>query len=409
MPLIKQPFIQLPVQEDPSYSGAEAYFYLSGTTTPTPVYQDAELTTLHDVPVVANDEGRFPAIFAPATPAVRMKIIYVGGSLASPTVDIDPVTDTSTTGTLAKPGGRLTLVSATPVLQSDQTAKTSVFYTQFENNKLPIYDGANMVVYDIPDGEIELALNTTNHLSTRIYDIFAVIGEDNVPFLVTGPVWTNSTTRASAITQSIAGVWTNAAILSNAFNGATDYGPIAIGRATYLGSVYCTANGQTGMAMKPAPAAGGNANVLGLYNAYNRVPVVALCRDTTANFLDVSGIWRPLLNNSNSRISYLDGLAQSVVKGDLTTIGVGSANAINGYVGMTQDATNVAPDLVTSMSGTNSVYFPMSVHQQWLPSLGFHFIQSMQLVLGSSGGTYFSVVGSDGTRQLTGLLVELAM
>ncbi len=43
--------------------GALAYFFEAGTTTPRATYQDADLTTPHAHPVVADAYGRFPAVF----------------------------------------------------------------------------------------------------------------------------------------------------------------------------------------------------------------------------------------------------------------------------------------------------------------------------------------------------------
>ena len=44
-------------------AGAKAYFFEAGTTTPRSTYHDADLTTPHAHPVVADGNGRFPAIF----------------------------------------------------------------------------------------------------------------------------------------------------------------------------------------------------------------------------------------------------------------------------------------------------------------------------------------------------------
>lgn len=46
-------------------SGAKLYVDLAGTTTNVTTYSDAALTTANADPVVADSEGRFPAIFAP--------------------------------------------------------------------------------------------------------------------------------------------------------------------------------------------------------------------------------------------------------------------------------------------------------------------------------------------------------
>lgn len=46
-------------------SGAKAYFFNAGTTTPRTVYQDSALGLSHDHPVVANSSGSFPPVFLP--------------------------------------------------------------------------------------------------------------------------------------------------------------------------------------------------------------------------------------------------------------------------------------------------------------------------------------------------------
>ena len=52
--------------------GAQAYFYINGTTTQQTVYTDSALTTPHTQPVVADGSGRFPAIYLDGT--LRYKV-----------------------------------------------------------------------------------------------------------------------------------------------------------------------------------------------------------------------------------------------------------------------------------------------------------------------------------------------
>lgn len=49
-----------------AFPGARAFFFDATTTTPRVVYQDNALTTPHAHPVVADSQGRFPAVFIPA-------------------------------------------------------------------------------------------------------------------------------------------------------------------------------------------------------------------------------------------------------------------------------------------------------------------------------------------------------
>lgn len=59
---------------DDPVSGAKAYFFDTGTSTPQTVYADAALTTPHPVPLVADSSGVFPAVFAVGTPQVKVDI-----------------------------------------------------------------------------------------------------------------------------------------------------------------------------------------------------------------------------------------------------------------------------------------------------------------------------------------------
>lgn len=79
------------------YPGAKAYFYLTGTTTPADTYEDAELTTPHANPVVANSAGVFPAIYL--DPSVYYKLT-LRRSDETLIYTVDPVSDVLTAATL---------------------------------------------------------------------------------------------------------------------------------------------------------------------------------------------------------------------------------------------------------------------------------------------------------------------
>jgi len=71
------------------YPGAKLYFYEPGTTTQRNVYQDADLTSLHMQPVVANSAGRWPAIFLP-TGTYKARVETATGVLIFEEDDLDP-------------------------------------------------------------------------------------------------------------------------------------------------------------------------------------------------------------------------------------------------------------------------------------------------------------------------------
>jgi hypothetical protein len=93
------------------------------------------------------------------------------------------------------PEGRLTLESGVPLSTSDQTAKTSVYYTPYLGKRVSLYDGTRWRLYEF--SEVTLALGTIT--DAKNYDVFLY---DNAGTLTLelSAAWTNDTTRADALT-----------------------------------------------------------------------------------------------------------------------------------------------------------------------------------------------------------------
>src|SRR5205814_300284 len=72
--------------------------------------------------------------------------------------------------TVLAPQGRLTLTTGKPVMPADATAQATIYYTPFQGNLVPIYDGSALGLQTF--AEITLALDTSNHLATNLYDVF---------------------------------------------------------------------------------------------------------------------------------------------------------------------------------------------------------------------------------------------
>lgn len=67
--------------------GAQAFFYLTGTTTPTPSYTTSALTTQHAHPVVADGSGRFASVYLSTLVTLRL---VIKDRLGTTLADIDP-------------------------------------------------------------------------------------------------------------------------------------------------------------------------------------------------------------------------------------------------------------------------------------------------------------------------------
>jgi len=180
------------------------------------------------------------------------------------------------------------------------------------------------------------------------------------------------------------GVWTNKNSLTHAWGGAsgtTDYGAISANAATYLGSLYATAAGQTGMQFQPASAAGGSNAVLGLYNAYNRTLSVCLSRDSTASWTYASPWgWRAANGNVANRVTYLDGLAQSTAKGTYFAVAQpnGSATTVL-QVGVNFNATTSTGPPTGGQFDANTAIFECTITAyNYLIGLGLNYCQAME-------------------------------
>jgi hypothetical protein len=210
------------------------------------------------------------------------------------------------------PQGRLTLTSGTPVINASVSAATSVYYTPYIGNLMPIWNGTQHIVF--PFDELELVLDS-NHVASTIYDVFAAL-DDGAPILVTGPAWNTSTAGSGARgtgagTTEIerkGGLWTNKFAMTSARNGAETYS-IDANKATYVGSIVIDGtNGQIS-----CHVAYGQSRKWGVWNAYNRKSVFLKAGDSTASWTYSSATVRASNNSSSNSLAVFCGLPEEVI------------------------------------------------------------------------------------------------
>jgi hypothetical protein len=328
----------------------------------------------------------------------RSKKAFIASLLAAAMAPLDP-------------GGRLTLASNTPVMTADATAQTSVYYAPFKHARIPIWTGVMWIMR--PFAQLTMALDTTNQTSTNIYDLF-VWNNSGTVTIGAGPAWSSSTARGTgAGTTELElkdGIWTNKVSITLKNGAGAGTAGVAANTATYVGSVYCTANGQTGMAFKPAAANGGTNNILGLYNAYNRERVEGQCRDTTGgtDYSYNSLTWRAAKASTSNRISWLDGLQQSAVRAVNIIIGY-SPNSL-GAIGVALNSTTATPNVTGNggiTAGSNTVVDTLVSDETFLPQIGFNYLQRMEA---TNGVAYnFSGSATGPTRQNNNFTISLMM
>ena len=233
------------------------------------------------------------------------------------------------------PQGRITLVTSQPVLTSTQTAKTTIYYTPFIGSLIPIYNGTSTVI--TPFSELNVVLDITNVVSGNLYDLF-VYNDGGTIRLGYGPAWTNSTTRSGAISL-INGINTNTSTMTIRY-GSSSTTSVTANQATYVGTFYATANGQTGVSFGASGSGGGNP-IVGIFNAFNRVPVSVYSLDSSGTYTYNVITWRARGNSTNNRISYVDGLGHISPRG---------------FVVNTVDSSTGNPQLSVALNSTTNPY-----------------------------------------------------
>lgn len=246
------------------------------------------------------------------------------------------------TSLIRPPEGYLTLTSGTPVITSDVTSATAVYYTPDIGEYIPISDGTDVEMEEF--SELTLALSS-NHVLSSIYDVF-LFKQSGVVLIGTGPAW-NTATAGSGARGTGAGTtelerWSGLLVNKNSMtarNGSDTY-TVGAREGVYVGSIFINvAAGQIS-----CHRSYGQSRKWGIWNYYNRKTIVLKVGDTGSAWNYSSQNIRQSHNQANEGAVFF-GLAEELTKVDfrqtltggsdeIFTIGVGW-NVTNAFTGVT--------------------------------------------------------------------------
>lgn len=298
-------------------------------------------------------------------------------------------------GTLSpEPQGRLTLLTASPVMPSSQSLKTTIYYTPYLGTTIPIYNGTLFVPTTF--SELSISTSDTAHSpaaigNNKVNDWF-VWNDAGTIRLVHGPDWTDDLNRSvgTALVR-VNGLYLNNASITN--------GPAAQ-RGTFVGTTRSNGSAQLNWTYGSA-ASGGSAAILGIWNCFNRVFVSTNVSDTAA-WSYTSATVRPSDNSTSNRISIVSGLAEDSYEFRFTqrfaTATVAGANATIGF-GRNGTAAFDYSSLGTSPASGASFNAGITANGSYTPLIGFNFWQAMEA---GDGTNATSFVGSATAYQFIG-------
>ena len=307
-----------------------------------------------------------------------------GQVLTSNGTGVDPTFQTASGGTVDNgvQNFRLTLVTGTPVMTTDQTAKTTVYLTPYTGNRIALYDGSS--AWSILTSA-EVSLSLSGYTADKNYDIWAY--NNSGTLTLDSTVWTNDTTRATALAYQ-------------------DGVLVKSGTTTrrYIGTIRITGTtGQTEFTIAPTAATGGTNNKLFLWNYYNRIPLIAICRDDTNSWTYSSATWRNANNSASNRVSFVTGVAESSIDAVYNQL----ARCSNGYVhnGIGYDSASAISGF-SGIAGSDGVAYSKNnaiAEYTLVPSAGFHYMQALELTdSGSTDPLYYG----DGLYGNTALYIK---
>ena len=253
--------------------------------------------------------------------------------------------------------GRLTLTTGVPVTTADVTAAATLYFTPYKGNAVGLFDGTYWDILAFS----ELSLDISGYTASKLYDIW-IYNNAGTPTL-DSTVWTNATTRATALTTQD-GIYVK--------TGAVD--------RRYLGTIYINSSGgQTDDSLDKR-------NVWNYYNRawrrfYKQEATSHTYNSTTARY------WN---NSAANLFQYVIGVVEDAVHWDLLAEVVGSASLP--YMLMTvggSTSTDVNYPLAYMAVGSGTYILQCS--KTTLPSgVGYYTVGIMERVVTGTTNTTFN-------------------
>lgn len=310
----------------------------------------------------------YSAATAPAATSLLYMVEDPGGSPATRKVEVGDL------GGLMAPelcGGRLTLETGVAVSETDQTGKTTVYWTPFHHGYVTHWNGTVWTRWEF--SELSLALGTKTDATN--YDVF-LWETGSALALIAGPAWSSATARGTgAGTTELewwSGMWVNKVDIAS--------GPAArCGR--YLGTIRMTATTTTEDSREKRF----------VWNAHNRVTRL-LKRTHTGTWSATSTAYTMANGNTANKVNAVVGLSRVSPVHLLLKVHYSGAglSAVSNSIGIGEDSTGTihascVPGTAAYYDGgfSGTIAVGATAHLSVCPTLGSRSWSWLELSTGS--------------------------
>ena len=283
-------------------------------------------------------------------------LVYVNDGNTSQWVE---VSNPSVGAASIQSNGRLTLESGVPVSSTDQTAKTTVYYTPYDGNLLSLYNGTSWNAYSFA----ELSITTSGLSANANYDIFAYVSGSTVT-LEYSSAWTNDTTRANALS-----------LLNGVYVKSSD------NTRRYLGSIRSNASTQFTDSLANRLVWNFNNKVLrGMYGY-----VYSLSHSYNGNAREYNG------GVSVTRLYFITGINGETFLANVMAPIMSAGTACNVLIAI--DSTTVSFGVATS-DDRPAGFTRRSITSLGQVNLGFHYLTGLQNTESAGAATFYDFLAS---------------
>ncbi len=292
------------------------------------------------------------------------------------------------------PQGRLTLQAGVPVMTTTQSAKTTLFYSPYCGNQIPIWSGTSWATTSFN----ELSAVTTDTTkspaaigASKLNDWY-VWNDAGTLRLSHGPDWANDTTRAATLTRQN-GILVNTAAITN--------GPGA-NLGTYVGTTRSNASSQLDWIYGTVASTTAGQSFLNIWNAYNRVEVLSSPRDSNSSTTVSTTTY--IQNFPAHRVSFVSGLPEDPFDASYQS----AAQSTGGYC-----ASGIGYDVASAFSGIGGWHgggiagVSNATAKFWSTAVGYHFVAGIEMS-GSGTATFYGNAGTPLNLQ-QGMIFKMRM
>ena len=271
--------------------------------------------------------------------------------------------------------GRLTLTSGKTVLNSTVSGATTVYFTPYNGNKAPFWNGASWewaAFAEVSQATTDATKSPAACAASSVYDVF--LWNDAGTIRATrGPAWTSLTARGTGVgtseLQRVNGLLCNKNTIAN--------GPLA-GYGLYLGTIATNASSTIDFILGTA-ASGGGAASIGIWNNFNRMRISTTVVDNGAPYNYLGPAFRSSRASSSNRITAVFGLSEEFSTASMQTDLYSSVTAYSG-IGFNSLSSYSSNSVL--VGGESSGFNSFSVS-----ALGSNYFQMIE----SGYGTYCNV------------------